>query len=153
MLKKGKSNNWGGTRTGAGRPFEGKETQKIKIPEYAHTRIKKHLNMLTAKGGQSTSMQKYCSKIILDAVTKSKTDDWLQNISKEISPGTAPWSTLTLTAEAYCHLEILTKQISALSLVYTNLSNCFTAIILKQVSIDAVKLRLLAEKQKQKLSN
>ncbi|MHC5755423.1 MAG: hypothetical protein ACYTXF_33240 [Nostoc sp.] len=124
----------GGIRPGAGRKFKGVETQKIRVPENVKNKLKSHVDWLVETSGKFISQQDYASNAILKYATSCAQDE---NIIKEaaadVAPSSAPWTTLSLTQKAYNQLEKLVETIAPLTPVYTNLSNVFTVIILKEI--------------------
>ncbi|MFN6475349.1 hypothetical protein [Nostoc sp. DedQUE07] len=124
----------GGSRPGAGRKYKGVETQKIRVNETVKKRLKNHVDWLVKTSGKFVSLQDYASKAILKYATSCAQDESLiKETAADVAPSSAPWSTLSLTQEAYTQLGKLVELIEPLTPVYTNLSNVFTVIILKEV--------------------
>jgi hypothetical protein len=124
----------GGYRPGAGRKFKGVPTEKIRINKTVSEKLKSHVDWLVKTGGKFISQQDYASKAILKyASSCSKDESLIQEVAVDITPSSAPWGTLTITQEAYNELEQLVAKIEPLTPVYTNLSNVFTVIILKEI--------------------
>lgn len=133
MNKKGeKKAGHGGNRPNSGRKLLNKKTKKIKINQFYYDTIKNHIERLKTVGGKYISVQDYCSQVIIK-VHEQADERSLKEFASDLAPGGQPWATLTLTESAYQKLEDLVNQISPLSPVYTNLSNVFTVVLLKQV--------------------
>ncbi|AUB37501.1 hypothetical protein COO91_03446 [Nostoc flagelliforme CCNUN1] len=124
----------GGYRPGAGRKYKGVPTEKIRINKTVSEKLKSHVDWLVKTGGKFISQQDYSSKAILKyASSLSKDESLIQELAADITPSSAPWGTLTITQEAYKELENLVTKIEPITPVYTNLSNVFTVIILKEI--------------------
>lgn len=124
----------GGFRPGSGRKYKGVKTEKIRINEDVRKKLKTHVDWLVKTGGQFISLQEYSSKAILKYASSCSEDtSVIQEIAENITPSSAPWTTLTITQAAYNELTKLVEKIEPLTPVYTNLSNVFTVIILKEI--------------------
>lgn len=124
----------GGHRPGAGRKFKGVPTEKIRINEAVRKRLKTHVDWLVATSGKFISQQDYASNAILKYATSCAQDESIiKEIADDVAPSAAPWGTLSITQKAYNRLGELVEKIEPLTPVYTNLSNVFTVIILKEI--------------------
>ncbi|MFN6474034.1 MAG: hypothetical protein RMY36_030765 [Nostoc sp. SerVER01] len=124
----------GGFRPGAGRKFKGVPTEKIRLNKDMRDKLRSHVDWLVETGGKFISQQEYSSNVILKYTSACSQDESLLNeIAENVAPSYSPWATLTITQEAYNQLSELVKKIEPLTPVYTNLSNVFTVIILKEI--------------------
>ncbi|MEH2458284.1 hypothetical protein [Nostoc sp.] len=136
MTKKnpGQPKQSGGSRPGAGRKYKGVITEKIRLNKDISNKLKTHVNWLIEASGKYISQQDYSSKVIMKYISSCSQDENLLNeIAENVAPSSDPWAILTITQESYNELAELVKKIDPLTPVYTNLSNVFTVIILKEI--------------------
>jgi hypothetical protein len=117
----------GGRREGAGRPFVGIKTKRLKINQTVHDKLLTKVEQRQASSGKYISVQEYASGIVLNL------PDW-QEIVPHIQPWGEPWAWVSLTKASYDELGGLVKKIKPLRTdAYVNLSNVFCAIVLRDI--------------------
>lgn len=129
-----KAKTLGGFRTGAGRKYRGVVTKKLKVNAGVLTKLRSHVDWLVITSGKYISLQEYGSNAVLKfADSCSKDINLIQELANDVSPATDPWETITVTEKAHKELAKLVEKAKPLTPVYTNLSNVFTVILLKQI--------------------
>ncbi|MEH1780873.1 MAG: hypothetical protein V7L26_17520 [Nostoc sp.] len=129
-----KAKGKGGFRPGAGRKYKGVLTKKLKINAGVLTKLRSHVDWLVITSGKYISLQEYASNAVLKSTNScSKNINFILELANDVSPSTDPWETITITEKAYNELADLVEKTRPHTPVYTNLSNVFTVILLKEI--------------------
>jgi hypothetical protein len=140
--KKGKKQS-GGARAGAGRKFQGVAIEKVRLNESVRDAMNNHVNLLIEKGGKFISKQTFTSNAVMKCVAQLNQDpDLIARLANDLTPSPAPWTSVSITKEAYDELGKIVDQIAPLTPVYTNLSNVLTVILLKEIRTQSATLSL-----------